>query len=194
MLHVMSARCVARDLHTIAPGPLESRCWREFATQWGDCQKSRIAHCQKSRFAPLNAIIIIIIIIINLRQHTLHSRTRARMCMFRAGSNSMLYNRLVGLVVKASASGVEDPGFESRLRRGCSGSRHTSDFKIGSPVATLPGAWRHTVSAGTGWPGVSILWIGEMESLICNFYLCVTACTIVWADPSLRYTSMLLGR
>ena len=26
------------------------------------------------------------------------------------------------------------------------------------------------VSAGTGWPGVSILWPGEMESLICNFY------------------------
>ena len=23
MMHVMSARCVARDLHTIAPGPLE---------------------------------------------------------------------------------------------------------------------------------------------------------------------------
>ena len=27
------------------------------------------------------------------------------------------FNRLVGLVVKASASGKEDPGFESRLRR-----------------------------------------------------------------------------
>ena len=26
-------------------------------------------------------------------------------------------DRLVGLVVKASASGAEDPGFESRLRR-----------------------------------------------------------------------------
>ena len=26
-------------------------------------------------------------------------------------------NRLAGLVVKASASGAEDPGFESRLRR-----------------------------------------------------------------------------
>ena len=29
-------------------------------------------------------------------------------------------NRLVGLVVKASTSGAEDPGFESRLRRGFS--------------------------------------------------------------------------
>ena len=37
------------------------------------------------------------------------------------------------------------------------GLSHTSDFKIGTPVATLPGAWRYRVSAGTGWPGVSIL-------------------------------------
>ena len=37
------------------------------------------------------------------------------------------------------------------------GSSHTSDLKIGTAVAALPGAWRHRVSAGTGWPGVSIL-------------------------------------
>ena len=55
-LHVISARCVARDLHTIAPGPLERTCWRQFAALWGDCKKSRIA--------PLNAIIIIITTII----------------------------------------------------------------------------------------------------------------------------------
>ena len=30
-LHVISARCVARDLHTIAPRPLERACWRQFA-------------------------------------------------------------------------------------------------------------------------------------------------------------------
>ena len=50
-----------------------------------------------------------------------------------------------------------------------SGSSHSSDSKIGTPVATLPGAWRYRVSAGTGRPGVSILWLGEVESLICNF-------------------------
>ena len=38
-----------------------------------------------------------------------------------------------------------------------SGSCHTSDSKIGTPVATLPGAWHYRVSAGTGRPGVSIL-------------------------------------
>ena len=58
MLHVISARCVARNLHTIAPGPLEHACWRQFAALWGDCKKSRIA--------LLNAIIIIIIKISSL--------------------------------------------------------------------------------------------------------------------------------
>ena len=69
-----------------------------------------------------------------------------------------LWDLLVGLVVKASTSRVEDPGFDSCLRPGdFSGSSYTSDLKIGTPVATLPGAWRYRVSAGTGWPGVSIL-------------------------------------
>ena len=63
----------------------------------------------------------------------------------------------VGLVVKASASRAEDPGFESRLRRDFFGVSHTSDFKIGTPVAALPGTWHYSVSAGTGRPGVSIL-------------------------------------
>ena len=65
--------------------------------------------------------------------------------------------RLAGLEVKASASGAEDPGFESRLRRTFSGLSHTSDFKIGTPVAVLPGAWHYRVSTGTGRSGVSIL-------------------------------------
>ena len=66
-------------------------------------------------------------------------------------------DRLAGLVVKTSASGAEDPGFESCLRRDFSGSSHTSDLKIGSPVATLPGAWCYRVSTGTSLLGVSIL-------------------------------------
>ena len=39
MLHVISAQCVAHDLHMIAPGPLERTCWRRFAAQWRDCKK-----------------------------------------------------------------------------------------------------------------------------------------------------------
>ena len=71
--------------------------------------------------------------------------------------NSSSSYRLAGLVDRASASGAEDPGFESRLRQDFSGSSHTSDLKICAPVATLPGAWQYWVSAGTGRPGVSIL-------------------------------------
>ena len=73
---------------------------------------------------------------------------------------SPLPDHLFGLVVKASTSRAEDPGFESRLRQDFSGveSYHvTSDLKIGTPVATLPDAWRYRVSARAGWPGVSIL-------------------------------------
>ena len=66
-------------------------------------------------------------------------------------------DRLVGLVVKASASRAENPGFESCLRQDFSGLSHTSDLKMGTPVVSLPGAWHYSVSAGTGRPGVSIL-------------------------------------
>ena len=64
---------------------------------------------------------------------------------------------MYGLVVKASTSRAEDPRFDSRLRRDFSGSSHTSDLKMGTPVGTLPGAWCCRVSAGTDWPGVCIL-------------------------------------
>ena len=85
-------------------------------------------------------------------------------------------------MVKASALGAESPEFEFRLRRDFSRSSHTSDLKIATPVAALPDAWRYRVSAGTGRPGVIILWLGEVESLICNFYLSVAARKIVCAD------------
>ena len=56
------------------------------------------------------------------------------------------------------ASRSKDLGFDSCSRCGnFYGSSHTSDLKIGTPVATLPGAWRYRISAGTGWPDVSIL-------------------------------------
>ena len=112
------------------------------------------------------------------------------MCSESWGRNPASINCLAGLVVKASALGVEDPGFKSHLRQDFSGSSHTSDLKIDTPVATLPGAWHYKVSAGTGRPGVSILWLDEVESWICNFYLSVAACKTVRADPFLRYTNM----
>ena len=60
---------------------------------------------------------------------------------FHAWLSFLQTERFVGLVVKASTSKAEDPGFGSRLRRGdFSGSSHASDFKTGTLVATLPGA------------------------------------------------------
>ena len=93
-------------------------------------------------------------------------------------------------MVKVSASRAADPGLGSRLWGGdFSGSSHTSDTGT-----TLPRAWRYRVSAGTCWSGISILRQVRVENLICNFYLSVAARTLVWTDPSLRYTSMLLER
>ena len=55
--------------------------------------------------------------------------------------------------------GPQTPEFDSRFRSGdfFPGTSHTSDLKIGTPVATLPDALRYRVSDGTGLPGVSIL-------------------------------------
>ena len=61
-------------------------------------------------------------------------------------------------MVKASTSKAADPGFDSHLHFGdFSGSSHTSDLKIGTPVAFLPGTWHYRDGTGTGWPIVSIL-------------------------------------
>ena len=35
--------------------------------------------------------------------------------------------------------------------------------------------WRYRVSTGTGWPGVSMLWLGDVATLIYNFCLSVAA-------------------
>ena len=115
-------------------------------------------------------------------------------CLSYLFAHSIPLNSLPGLVVKASASGPKDMWFESCLRRDFSGSNHTSDLKIGTPVAALPGFWHYMASAGTGRSGISILWLGEVESLICNFCLSVAARKLVCADLSLRCTSILLGR
>ena len=88
-------------------------------------------------------------------------------------------DRLVGLVVRRPPWERKIPGLNPAWAWIFSGSSHTSDLKIGTPVATLPGAWHYRVTAGTGWPSVSILWLGEVECLICNFYLSVAARKIV---------------
>ena len=61
----------------------------------------------------------------------------------------MIKDHFAGLVVKASTSGAEDLGFESGLRQDFSGLSDTSDLKIGTPVATLPG----TIGSALGLVG-----------------------------------------
>ena len=101
-----------------------------------------------------------------------HSHTRSQ-----CGWSPLSSNRLVRLESRRSQVRIPlAPGFFS-------GSSHTSDLKIGTPVATLPGAWQYRVSTGTGRPGVSILWLGEVELLICNFCLSVAARKIEQIRP-----------
>ena len=65
-----------------------------------------------------------------------------------------LVNRPVALVVKVSALRTADPEFNSHVHCGnFSGLSHS----IGTPTATVPGAWHYRVIAGTCWPGVNIL-------------------------------------
>ena len=57
-----------------------------------------------------------------------------------------------GSSVRLDRGGSE---LDSRLRH-LSGSSHTNDSEIGTPVASLPGAWRYGVSAGIGRPSVGV--------------------------------------
>ena len=66
-------------------------------------------------------------------------------------------DRLVGLVIRRPPRERKIPGSNPACAGIFSGSSHTSDLNIGTPVATLPGAWRYRVSTRTGRPGVSIL-------------------------------------
>ena len=76
-----------------------------------------------------------------------------------------------------------ESGVRIRLYRDFTGSSHTSDLKIGTPVAVLLGSCCYRVSVGTGC-------LGEMESLICNFYLNMAARKLVRADLSLGCTNV----
>ena len=72
---------------------------------------------------------------------------------------------------------IPAPEFDSRFRRRhFSRLSYTSDFKIGTPVATLPGAWCYRISAGTGRPGVSTLWLGEISATSISVWQHVQMC------------------
>ena len=67
-------------------------------------------------------------------------------------------DRLVGLVVKACTSRAADPGSIPALGVDIVFRlSHTSNLKIGAPLATLPSAVSHKVNAWAGQHGVSIM-------------------------------------
>ena len=55
MLQVVSAQCVAHDVHMIVSWPLECTCWRQFVMLWEDCVQSGIV--------PFIVIVIILTVI-----------------------------------------------------------------------------------------------------------------------------------
>ena len=57
-------------------------------------------------------------------------------------SSALFLIPLVGLVVRRPPQEWKVPGSNPACAGIFSGSSHTSDLKIGTPVATLPGAWR----------------------------------------------------
>ena len=81
----------------------------------------------------------------------------------------------------------------NRWRRGGSRSTRSSplatsyDLQLGPLVAAL----LYRVRARTGWPCISIFWLGERANL--GLWL-LSQCGSTYKHPSLRYTSILLGR
>ena len=103
-------------------------------------------------------------------------------------------NRLVGLVVMASASRAEDPGFESRLHRDFSESSHTSDIKLA--LQWLPCQAPGVIGLALGLVGPVSVYYDWVRWKVWS-----ATSISVWehvklskADPSQRYTCMLLGR
>ena len=60
--------------------------------------------------------------------------------------------RLVGLEVRRPSRERKVPGSNPACAGIFSGSSHTSDLNIGTPVATLPGAWRYRSALGLVGP------------------------------------------
>ena len=169
VLFAVSTQCVVRCQYTVC-GPLSvhSVCVLSVHSVWSADSTQFVVRCQYTVCGPLSVHSVWFAVSTQcvvrcqytvcgpLSVHSVWS-TVSTQCLVRCQytvSDLQLLDRLVGLVVKTSASRAEDSGFESRLRLDFSGSNHYSDSKIGTPVATLPGAWRYRVSAGTGCPGV----------------------------------------
>ena len=99
-------------------------------------------------------------------------------------------HRLIGLVVKEFASRALEPGFNSHFLR----------VELPRPVIpkTKKLALQWLTCQASGVIGSALGLIESvsvyLDNLFCYFYLSVAARKIVFADPSMRYTRILLGR
>ena len=93
----------------------------------GDSSRRSEGNIKKNpRIASVSAIIVIVTVTWSQGKQQQQQQQQLQ----QHPKNKKETSRLDGLVVKASTSGAEDPGIESRLRRDFSGSNHTSDLKI----------------------------------------------------------------
>ena len=93
--------------------------------------------------------------------------------------NCVTMDHLIDQADKVTASSE----FGSCLRNGdFFQSSHTSDFKTGTPVASLPGAWRCRVCTGTGWLGVSIRYVTFL--FFCNPTIKVVTFPSSWREQA----------
>ena len=158
--NLASAWCVAHDFHTIAPGPLERTCWRQFTVQWGDCKKSCKCSMCCTYFAHDNARATWTYVL-----ETVHSAVRLQK------SPVAPFNVIITIIIIVIII--------------------TQSYMIHSWINNWSSSGYCTmceVCVGTGWPNVHKLWLGEIASVICNFYLSFVASTTAHADLSQRYT------
>ena len=151
----------AAELHNLVPptqsGISQLKCWQNLSKLKLSGGKTRIILISLQKFitdlslpwsVDLDASSITLFSSVQNLNVTLHKLS------------SLLQHCLVGLVVKVSSSREKDRGFDSCLSMDSSEPSHTSDLKIGTPVATMTvawQAWQYVVGSGTGWHGVSIL-------------------------------------
>ena len=84
---------------------------------------------------------------------------------------------LIGIVVKVSTSRAEDPGFKSACTGIFPGSSHTSDLKIGTPVATLPGACQGQCWGWLDWYQYTVTrWDWKLDLQLLSQCGCMHSC------------------
>ena len=158
MSHVISARCVSRDLNRIAP-------WSLILSERGGDSSRRSEE---------------IVFYFDYHHRPLSRWTTTRLpnrCMDNGLASLLFINRQTASVGKSAwgTVGVGEGGWRGleggggRMRR----ASHTSVLNLVLVATALSHDWRYGVSARTGWLGVSMLWLGQAASLKLNFCLSV---------------------